>query len=57
VIVAAKSAGSYEECPCLRCFEGRVYDALRGAWVPCERCSGTMRVVVYVYPKPKRRPQ
>jgi hypothetical protein len=50
VIVAAKSAGSYEASGCLRCFEGRVYDAQRDAWVACERCSGTSRVVVYVYP-------
>jgi hypothetical protein len=57
VIVAAIRAGSYEERPCLRCFEGRVYDARRGAWVACETCSGTARVVVYVYPKPKRRPR
>jgi hypothetical protein len=34
---------------------GRVYDAQRGAWVACERCSGTGRVVVYLYPKLKRR--
>src|SRR5215218_771384 len=27
----------------------------RGAWVACERCSGTARVVVYLYPKLKRR--
>jgi uncharacterized protein (DUF983 family) len=57
MIVAATTAGSYEERTCLRCFEGRVYDARRDAWVACERCSGTARVVVYVYPKPKRRPR
>jgi uncharacterized protein (DUF983 family) len=57
VIVAAKTAGSYEERTCLRCFEGRVYDAQRHAWVACERCLGTARVVVYVYPKLKRRPR
>ena len=28
-----------------------------GVWVVCERCSGTSRVVVYVYSKPKRRPR
>jgi hypothetical protein len=54
VIVAANRAGSYEEHACLRCFEGRVYDVQRDAWATCERCSGTARVVVYVYPKPKR---
>jgi hypothetical protein len=54
VIVAATTAGTYEEHPCMRCFEGRVYDIQRGAWVACERCSGTARVVVYVYPKLKR---
>jgi hypothetical protein len=43
-------------CTCMLCFEGRVYDVARGAWVACERCSGTARVVVYVYPKLKRRP-
>ncbi len=37
--------------------EGRVYDMQRGAWVACERCSGTARVVVYVYPKLNRRPR
>ena len=37
----------------MRCFEGRVYDMERGAWVACERCSGTARVVVYLYPKMK----
>jgi hypothetical protein len=57
VIVAAKRAGSYEERPCMRCFEGRVYDPQRDAWVACERCSGIARVMVYVYPKPKRRPR
>jgi hypothetical protein len=46
VIVDASRAGSYEERTCLRCFEGRVYDIRRGAWVVCERCSGTTRVVV-----------
>jgi hypothetical protein len=34
-----------------------VYDIERGAWVACERCLGTARIVVYVYPKPKRRPR
>ena len=53
MIVAATEAGSYEERTCLRCFEGRVYDVRRD----CERCSGTARVVVYVYPRPKRRPR
>jgi DNA-directed RNA polymerase subunit RPC12/RpoP len=57
VIVAATESGSYEERTCLRCFEGRVYDMQRDAWVACERCSGTARLVVYVYPKPKRRPK
>jgi hypothetical protein len=38
----------------MRCLEGRVYDVERGAWVACERCSGSGRVV-YLYPKPKRR--
>jgi hypothetical protein len=57
MIVAATRAGSYEERTCLRCFEGRVYDTQRDEWVACERCSGTARVVVYVYPKPKRRPR
>jgi uncharacterized protein (DUF983 family) len=57
VIVAATEAGSYEERTCLRCFEGRVYDAELRAWVACERCSGTARVVVFVYAKPKRRPR
>jgi hypothetical protein len=57
VIVAATREGSYEERTCLRCFEGRVYDIQRGAWVPCERCSGSARVVVYVYPKLKRPPR
>jgi hypothetical protein len=42
--VAAIKAGSYEERPCSRCFEGRLYDLERGAWVACERCSGTGRV-------------
>jgi hypothetical protein len=56
VIVVATEAGFYEERTCLRCFAGRVYDAQGGAWVACEQCSGTSRVVVYVYPKLKRRP-
>jgi hypothetical protein len=33
----------------MRCFKGRVYDIERGGWVACERCSGTARVVVYLY--------
>ena len=37
IVVAVKRAGSYEERTCLRCFEGRVYDIHRGAWVACER--------------------
>jgi hypothetical protein len=41
----------------MRCFEGHVYDVQRGAWVACERCSDSARVVVYVYPKLKRRPR
>jgi hypothetical protein len=57
VIVAATTAGSYEERTCSRCFEGRVYDVRRGAWVACERCSSSGRVVVYVYPKIKHRPR
>ena len=43
MIVAAIEAGSYEERTCLRCYEGRVYDMQRGAWVACEQCSGTAR--------------
>ena len=35
----------------MRCFKGNVYDMERGAWVACEQCSGSGRVVVYVYPK------
>ena len=31
----------------MRCFAGRVFDIERGAWVSCERCSGTGRVVAY----------
>jgi hypothetical protein len=41
----------------MRCFEGRVYDVQRDAWVACERCSGTGQVLVYLYPKLKRRPR
>jgi hypothetical protein len=54
-IVASTRGGSYEERTCMRCLEGRVYDIERGAWVACERCSGTGRVMVYLYPKLKRR--
>jgi hypothetical protein len=54
VIVVATTAGSYEERTCSRCFEERVYDEQGGAWVACERCSGSGRVVVYLYPKLKR---
>ena len=54
-IVAATKAGSYEERSCLRCFEERVFDIESGAWVACERCSGTGRVMVYLYPKLGRR--
>ena len=57
MIVAATEAGYYEERICLRCLEGRVYDAQHDEWMPCERCSGTARVMVYVYPRPKRRPR
>jgi hypothetical protein len=39
----------------MRCFEGRVYDIEPGEWIACERCSGTGRVVVYIYPKLKCR--
>ena len=55
MIVATTGGGSYEERTCLRCFEGRVYDIGHGAWVACERCMGTARVVVYLYRKLKRR--
>ena len=54
-IVATKRWGSYEERTCMRCLEGRVYDIERDAWVACERCSGSGRVMVYLYPKLKRR--
>jgi len=37
----------------MRCFAGRLYDIERGGWVACERCSGSRRVVVYLYPKLK----
>jgi hypothetical protein len=56
-IVGATRDGSYEERTCSRSFEGRVYDIGRGAWVACERCSGTARVIVYFYPELKHRPQ
>jgi hypothetical protein len=55
VIVAAKRAGSYDERTCQRCFAGRVFDIERGAWVACERCSGTGRVVIFLYPRLQRR--
>jgi hypothetical protein len=55
VIVAATKAGSYEERACSRYFEERVYDIERGTWLACEPCSGTARVVVYLYPKLNRR--
>ena len=55
IVVAAKNASSYEERECLRCFDGREYDPERRAWVECRTCSGSGRVVVYVYPKPRRR--
>ena len=54
IVVAPRAGSSYEERTCMRCYEGRVYDIERGAWVACERCSGTGRVVVYIYPKIKR---
>jgi hypothetical protein len=57
VIVAATTAGSYEERSCMRCLDGRVYDIERDAWVACERCAGTGRVMVYLYPKLKYRPR
>ena len=34
-----------------------VYDIERGTWVACERCSGTGRVMVYLYPKLRHRPR
>ena len=55
MIVAATRADSYEERACSRYFQGRVYDTERGTWLACERCSGTERVVVYLYPKLNRR--
>jgi hypothetical protein len=56
-IVATTRWGSYEERTCSRCFKGRVYDIERGAWVAYERCSGTWRVMVYLYPKLNHRSQ
>ncbi len=55
MIVAAADRGSYGERECSRCYEGREYDSERGAWVECRTCSGSGRVVVYVYPKLGRR--
>jgi hypothetical protein len=55
VIVVATRLGSCEERTCSQCFEGRVYDIQRGAWVACERCSGIARVMVFLYPKLNRR--
>ena len=52
MIVDAPRAGCYEEreeLACSRCFEGRVYEIERGAWVACERCSGSGWVMVYLY--------
>jgi hypothetical protein len=43
IVVAATTAGSYEERPCMRCFEGRVYDIERGAWVACDVLFGGRR--------------
>ena len=57
MIMAATRWGFYEERTYMRCFKGRVYDIQRGARVACERCSGSERVVVYLYPKLKRRPR
>jgi len=57
IVVVAKRGGSYKERTCMRCFEGRVYDIERGGWVACERCSGSGRVVVYLYPKLKYPPR
>ena len=54
-LVAATRWGCYQERTCMRCFEGRVCDVQRGQWVACERCSGSGRVMVYLYPKLKRR--
>src|SRR5215208_2190715 len=55
IVATTRGGGSYEERTCSRCFEGRVYDMERGAWVACERCSGSGLVMVYLYPKLKRR--
>jgi hypothetical protein len=55
VIVSAKRAGSYEERTCLRSFEGASTRRSAMPGVACERCSGTARVVVYVYPRAKFR--
>jgi hypothetical protein len=41
IVAATKAGSSYEERACWRCFEGRVYDGERSAWVACETCSGT----------------
>jgi hypothetical protein len=52
-VCAAAETGSYEDRPCPRCLEGLTYDGRAGEWVACERCEGTGRAPVFVYPKAK----
>ena len=47
-MAAPSRPGRYEERPCWRCDEGRVYDG-RG-WVPCHECGGSGSARVFVYP-------
>ncbi len=48
-------AGSYEERTCLRCWEGKQYDATAGEWVACEMCGGEGTARVFVYPARRRK--
>jgi len=48
-------AGSYEERTCLRCWEGKQYDATAGEWVACEMCGGKGAARVFVYPARRRK--
>ncbi len=49
--VAAEGSGSYAVRECPGCYDGLVYDTVRGAWVEHDGCSGTGRARAFVYPK------
>lgn len=49
------TGNAYGDATCSRCFDGLTYDGQAEEWAACERCSGTGRVVAFLYEHAERR--